>query len=129
METKKLNVFISQPMANETYENILKVRKRISEKVKKYFNTEDITFMDSYFIEEKYKVNMKNEPLFWLSKSIELLSNSDVIVMATGWENSRGCRIEYECARLYDIMVIFEDTNYITSNKLFEVDNDSIASN
>ena len=128
METRKLNVFISQPMSYKSKDEILETRERIIKKVKDYFQTDDLKFMKSYF-EVKHSKKLKNENLYFLSKSLKVLSKSDVIIMASGWENSRGCRIEYECARLYDIMVIYEDTEYITRKNLLEVDHDSIAGN
>ena len=128
METRKLNVFISQPMSYKSKDEILETRERIIQKVKDYFLTDDLKFMKSYF-EVKHSKKLKNENLYFLSKSLKVLSKSDVIIMASGWENSRGCRIEYECARLYDIMVIYEDTEYITRKNLLEVDYDSIAGN
>lgn len=128
METRKLNVFISQPMSYKSKDEILETRERIIKKVKDYFQTDDLKFMKSYF-EVKHPKKLKNEDLYFLSKSLKVLSKSDVIIMASGWENSRGCRIEYECARLYDIMVIYEDTEYITRKNLLEVDYDSIAGN
>lgn len=127
MEDKGLRVFISQPMYNKTSEEIEANNQSILEKVKKYFNDDDIIDCDSYF-DTKIKLdNVKNEPLYWLSQSIMLLSTADVIVMGSGWENSRGCIIEYECAKRYGMLVIYEDTDYITKDKLFEVDRDSTA--
>lgn len=128
METRKLNVFISQPMSNKSKDEIFETKERIIKKVKDYFQTDDLKFMKSYF-ETKHSKKLKNESLYFLSKSLKVLSKSDVIIMASGWENSRGCKIEYECARLYDIMVIYEDTEYITRKNLLEVDHDSIAGN
>ena len=128
MENRKLNIFISQPMNNKSKEEIFIKRKQLIEKVQNYFQTDDLKFMKSYF-EIKHSKKLKNESLYFLSKSLKVLSKSDVIIMASGWENSRGCKIEYECARLYDIMVIYEDTEYITRKNLLEVDHDSIAGN
>ena len=128
MENRKLNIFITQAMNNKSKEEIFIKRKQLIEKVQNYFQTDDLKFMKSYF-EIKHSKKLKNESLYFLSKSLKVLSKSDVIIMASGWENSRGCRIEYECARLYDIMVIYEDTEYITRKNLLEVDHDSIAGN
>ena len=50
MEDKKLNVFISQPMANKTYDEIIDVRKRVVRKVREYFGTKELTFLSSCFI-------------------------------------------------------------------------------
>lgn len=129
MENKKLNIFISQPMFDKTSDDIYDTMKRVKEKVINYFK-EDVKILPSYFDKVPTgDLNVKNEPLYCLSKSLEILSCADVIVMTTGWENCRGCKIEYECARLYGIMVIYEDTNYITRKKLFEVDNDTAPGN
>ena len=129
MEDKKLKVFISLSMRGRTSDEILARRGEIITKVQNYFETTDLVICDSFFTTEFENIGVRNTALYWLSRSIEILSDSDVIVMASDWENSRGCRIEYECARLYDIMVIFEDTKYITQDNLLEVDNDSIAGN
>ena len=129
MEDKKLRIFISQPMANKTDEEIFDASERVAKKIKNYFN-DDVQIVQSYIDDDNVftvKPIIKNMPLYYLSKSLELLSRSDVIVMATGWENNRGCITEYECARRYGILVIFEDSKYITGEKLFEVDNDSTS--
>ena len=47
------------------------------------------------------------KPLWFLGKSLELLSNANVIVLGKGWERSRGCRIEHEGAVQYGISVIY----------------------
>ena len=123
MENTKLRVFISQPMSGVPTCDILNRRNELIDKIENYFETNELKIQDSFFDTENEHVSVKNNSLYWLSRSLEILADSDVIVMATGWENSRGCRIEYECARLYDIMVIFEDTKYITQEKMLEVDN------
>ena len=58
--------------------------------------------IDSFF--EKAPVGAK--PLWFLGKSIELLSDADVVYFASGWENARGCRIEHECAVEYGVDII-----------------------
>lgn len=128
METEKLKVFISQPIGDRTYEEVELIRQSIVDKLIKYFDGGDkITIADLHFNLAGKQGVYKNESLYWLAKSLEILSECDIIVMASGWEKARGCRIEYECARLYDIMVIFEDTEYITQEQQLEVDNDSTS--
>ena len=122
MESTELNVFISQPMSGLSDDEILRRRNEIIDKVEEYFHTDKLKIQDSFFDSSESNLKIRNKSLYWLSRSIEKLADSDVIIMATGWENSRGCKIEYECARLYDIMVIFEDTKYIVGEELFEVD-------
>ena len=47
------------------------------------------------------------KPLWFLGKSLELLSTADVSVFAKNWENTRGCRIEHECAVQYGIKIVY----------------------
>lgn len=46
------------------------------------------------------------KPLWFLGKSIELLSGADIAYFADGWKDARGCRIEHECAKEYGIQII-----------------------
>lgn len=41
------------------------------------------------------------KPLWFIGKSIELLSSADLVYFSKGWENARGCRIEHACAVEY----------------------------
>ena len=42
-------------------------------------------------------------PLYYLSKSLELLATADVAIFAKDWREARGCRIEHECADGYGV--------------------------
>ena len=94
-------VFISQPMKDKTNQEIEQERKEIIEKAEKYFG--EIEVIDSFFKDAPHDA----KPLWFLGKSLELLSNADAIVLGKGWKNSRGCRIEHECAVQYGISVIY----------------------
>lgn len=96
---KKL--FISQPMNGKTDEEILEVRKKAIESAKEFLR-EDVTVIDSFFQNTPYKVR----PLWFLGKSIELLSTADVAYFADGWSTARGCKIEHTCALEYGIHII-----------------------
>ena len=98
-----MKVFISQPMKGKTNEEILAVRNSIiSEMGKKYNNVE---IVDSFF--ENAPVDAK--PLWFLGKSLELLSGADIAYFAKGWQDARGCRIECMCALEYGIKTEFEE--------------------
>ncbi len=101
---KKL--FISQPMRGKTQKEILAVRERAIQSAKNYLRgkgvTEEIEVIDSYFPDAPKEAR----PLWWLGKSLELLSEADVAYFAPGWEEYRGCRIENTCAIEYGIDVI-----------------------
>ena len=96
---KKL--FISQPMRNKTDEEILKERNRAIILAKNLVN-DDVEIIDSFFKDAPADAN----PLWFLGKSIELLSTADIAYFASGWREARGCAIEHECAVKYNIDII-----------------------
>ena len=91
---KKL--FISQPMRGKTDEEILRERNEAITTVNKIIK-DDIEPIDSFF----QNAPAEAKPLWFLGKSIELLSSADAVYFCKGWNNARGCRIEYECAKEY----------------------------
>ena len=96
---KKL--FISQPMRGKTDEEILAVRKRAIESAERMVG-DSVEVIDSFF----QNAPAEARPLWFLGKSLELLSTADVAYFAKGWEEARGCRIENTCAIEYGIDVI-----------------------
>ena len=100
---KKL--FISQPMRGKTDEEILAVRQRAIESAEKRLG-ENVEVIDSFF----QNAPADAKPLWFLGKSLELLSGADVAYFAKGWEEARGCRIENTCAIEYGIDVIEDYT-------------------
>ena len=96
-----IKVFISQPMKDKTNQEIEQERKKIIEKVRKHFG--EIEVIDSFFKDAPYDA----KPLWFLGKSLELLSNADVIILGKNRERARGCRIEHECAIQYGIKIVY----------------------
>ena len=93
---KKL--FISQPMKGKTDEEILAVREKAIKAAEKLIG-EPVEVIDSFF--RSAPVDAK--PLWFLGKSLELLSTADVVYFAPGWNDFRGCKIEHTCAVEYNI--------------------------
>lgn len=60
---------------------------------------EPVEVLESFF----QNAPVEAKPLWFLGKSLELLSAADVAYFVTGWQNARGCRIEHECAVEYGI--------------------------
>lgn len=52
---------------------------------------------------------VKSTSLWCIGKSIQLMSDCDVIYFAKGFNKARGCRIEYKVARDYGIPMMFEE--------------------
>lgn len=97
-------LFISQPMRGKTDEEILAVRQKAVESATKHLG-EDVEVIDSFF----QNAPAEAKPLWYLGKSLELLSTADVAYFAKGWEEARGCRIENTCAIEYGIDLVIED--------------------
>lgn len=100
---KKL--FISQPMRGKTDEEILAGRKKAIESAERNLG-EPVEVIDSFF----QNAPADARPLWFLGKSLELLSTADIAYFAKGWEDARGCRIENQCAIEYGIEVIEDYT-------------------
>lgn len=96
---KKL--FISQPMKGKTDEEILAAREKAITSAEDHLG-EPVEVIDSFF--QDAPVDAK--PLWYLGKSLELLSTEDVAYFAPGWEDARGCKIENTCAMEYGIDMI-----------------------
>lgn len=97
-------LFISQPMKGKTDEEILSAREKAIASAEKHLG-EKCEVIDSFF----QNAPADARPLWFLGKSLELLSTADVAYFAKGWEQARGCRIEHACAMDYDIFVIDGD--------------------
>lgn len=99
-----MKLFISQPMKGKTDEEIKAVREEAIASVKEKYG-ESVEVIDSFF--EGAPADAK--PLWFLAKSLELLSTADVAYFCKGWEEARGCRIENTCALEYGIETVIED--------------------
>ena len=54
-----------------------------------------------------YNPNDTNKPYsYYMAKSIELLLECDAIYLCKGWKKSKGCRAEYEVAKIYGKKII-----------------------
>ena len=109
-----VKIMISQPMRGKTNEQIKKERKCLIDAIE----ASDGEYLDTVFdnVED-------GTPLYYLSKSIKYLDEADVIWFMPGWEKSRGCRIEFECAKEYgkNIKCITEE-EYKTMKMISELE-------
>ena len=96
-----MKVFISQPMRGLAEREIKLNRAKAIENIKRLYD-DDVEIIDNCF-------GGSEKSLFKLGKSIELLSEADIIYLCKGWNKARGCKIEYMCASDYDIKIIFEE--------------------
>lgn len=101
---KKL--FISQPMKGKTDEEILQEREKAialaKERIEEQGEEADIEVIESFF----QSAPAEARPLWFLGKSLELLSTADFVYFASGWGSARGCKIEHICAVEYGITIL-----------------------
>jgi hypothetical protein len=99
-----MKIFISQPMNGRTDEQILKERAETENFLREKFKKEkvDISIINSFIT----NVDPNAGPLYYLGRSISLLAAADAIYFIGEWYNSRGCRIEYDCAKEYGIKIL-----------------------
>lgn len=51
----------------------------------------------------------ENKPYsYYMGRDIEALLECEIVFFSKGWQQSRGCRAEYEIAKIYDKEIIFE---------------------
>lgn len=87
-----MKIMISQPMRGKTNEQIRKEREELVEKLESQGHEVIDTVLD---------ISENKSPIYYLSKSIELLDKADGVVFMKGWQEARGCRIEHIIAYEY----------------------------
>ena len=93
-----VRVFISQPMAGKTAEEIQATRERAIQKLENRFAGK-LSVVNPV-------MQLTEDPLAALGKALMLMSTAEVAYFVPGWENARGCKIENTCAIEYGITVI-----------------------
>lgn len=90
---------IVQPMGNKSNEEIEQERKELVDTL-----TEQGYEVLNTLLTEKDVI--KDDPICYLAKSIELMSNADVVFCMRGWEEARGCKVEHLVAKEYGKEII-----------------------
>lgn len=95
-------VFLSVPMKNRTKENIEKSLEKMKAITKIALENEEIEFINT-LVEEQPPYKTENEAVWYLGKSIQLLSQADILVCvdAPYWMRANGCENEKKIFRDY----------------------------
>lgn len=88
-----MKIMISQPMRGKTEKEIKEEREELVRKLE----AEGHEVLDTVFDD----FDCYASPIAYLAKSIEFLDKADGVVFMKGWENARGCKIEYDVAYQY----------------------------
>lgn len=94
---KTLRVFISQPMSGKTFEEILAVRDGVKILLCRFYHDCFLEFIESF----NPSALGDDKPIEELGKCISLMQGADVVYFAKGYEESRGCSVEFEVASKY----------------------------
>lgn len=100
-----MKVFISQPMRGLPREKINNRRNEIINKIKNRYLNDNIEFIYS-IISEYPNENIECVPAWYLSKSIDKLSQATLAYFDKGWEDTDGCTIEHIICEKYKIKMI-----------------------
>lgn len=84
-----MKIMISQPMRGKTEEQIREEREALVKRLQEEGHEVIDTVLD---------ISENKSPIYYLSKSIELLDKADGVVFMKGWQEARGCRIEHQVA-------------------------------
>lgn len=99
-----VRLFISQPMRGKSDEEIESEREDLIAIAKSvYAGRGEVEVIDSFFKGGLDVPVGAKAPLYYLSKSLELLATADVAIFAKDWREARGCRVEHECADGYGV--------------------------
>lgn len=98
-----MKLMISQPMRGKTNEQIKEERSVLVEKLVR----EGHEVLDTIISEDAPKD--VDESIYYLSKSIEFISKVDGIVFMKGWNDARGCKIEFQVALEYGKFIRTEE--------------------
>lgn len=97
-----MKVFLSHKMSGLTEEQVMEIRNHALEKLIRNFGNR-FELIDNYHHEDV----PENAGRIWhLGTSIRMMEESDLIVFCPGWQEAKGCLIEWEICRLYNLRSI-----------------------
>lgn len=107
-----MKIFISQPMRDKSDEEIKLVREVVVKKLFRRYGDEEIEILDSFFEHLPMPEQVENKKIYYLGRSLELLSQADLVVFVDNWVNYTGCNIEHEVAFKYGVERAYINTMF-----------------
>lgn len=95
-----MKIMISQPMKGKENKQIYAEREAIV----KQLESEGHEVLDTVFADSPEEA--QSEPVWYLSKSIEVMAKIDAMYFMEGWEEARGCKLEHQIAEAYGIKIL-----------------------
>ena len=109
MKNKK--AMISQPMHGKSENEIVETKDKATQVlISKGYDIFNTYFKGEWCTDEVLELNgITNKPLWFLTKSLEIMSKCDAVYFCKGWEDTRGCKIEHKIAVEYGMDIIYEE--------------------
>jgi hypothetical protein len=104
MEMKGQRIMISQPMKGKSEKQIREEREELVERL----TNEGYIVVDTIIPDFPKETPPDNEALWYLSKSLEIMSTCKLMYFMDGWKEARGCIIENAAAKAYGITIYHE---------------------
>lgn len=102
-------VIISVPMRGKSEEEIRQaVDQAKKDAISQTANHFYVSRSEVEVIDTVFDIDPPTHPLFYLGEAIKKMADADAVYFGKGWKNARGCRIEHECAVMYDKYVMYE---------------------
>jgi hypothetical protein len=89
-------------MNGKTASEIRALRDQVSRQLAKF----DAVMLPTWFPDSQYQHSLE-----FLGAAIQILAGADLVVMAPGWQEARGCIIEHAAARLYGLPIVYLENN------------------
>ena len=96
-----MKIFLSQPMTGRTNEQIKTERQELVD----YYTSLGHEVIDTVF--DFSNVDTKHIGVYYMGYSIVAMADADLVVFMNGWQDSRGCKLEMELAKQYEVPFVF----------------------
>lgn len=105
-----LRVFISVPMSGKSDGEIRRDIDKVQQEIlyKHWFGDEEIEFVHNLLTPTEVELfDLLEKPvtknLLYLGTAITKMASCNAVVFAPDWDKARGCRIEFDVAKEYEI--------------------------
>ena len=109
----KFKVFISQPMRGLTLDEVKDNRDHAKASISYMLSSGELgkVIEDELFFFDNLQEDLDPKTttsLDYLGNDIKMLGHADLVYFVSGWEKSRGCNIEYQICKDWNIPMLFE---------------------
>lgn len=117
---EKIKIFVSQPMNGLSDAQIIENRERVKDYITSHksiiftklknlsnYSEENLLYLDFEIIDNLQMDEERKLTLEYLGFDISAMARADIIIFAQGWENARGCKVEFHVANAYGYPCFF----------------------